>query len=67
MKLHRRRHGAQRGFAPIDLVLETSYWPGQVQLRDPATGIYYFLVPETEEEVHALLSAVHIVHHNFEG
>lgn len=70
MRLQRRKHGSQRAKAPIKLKLH----PNFVGSGGDATitfkgedGVWYTLEPETEADVKALLSQVHIVHHNWEG
>lgn len=65
MILHRRKHGSQRAMQSIKVEI----WPsgyGDVGLHlKGADGIWYWLKPETPEEVKALMSEAHITHHNW--
>jgi hypothetical protein len=65
MQMITRRYGSQRTSAPIKITLEPN-WGGQgdtpeIVFKDE-NGRYIMLVPETAEDVKALLSAAH---HNF--
>lgn len=57
MKLTRRRANSQRPFAPIENV--EIWWDGDdFNLTFKAADIWYELVPENDDDVHDLTSAV---------
>ena len=73
MFLNSRKHGSQRAADPIRLQFLPNFTgsggANHITLfQGPNLGApekYYWLKPESEEEVKEFLSQVHILHHNF--
>jgi hypothetical protein len=68
MLLQKRKHGSQRAGRSEKITLETN-WGGQggnpYLIFKTEDDVYLTIIPESEEDVKALMSQAHIVHHNF--
>ncbi|MFK3857785.1 hypothetical protein [Agrobacterium pusense] len=68
MQLITRKYGSQRTSKPVSVTIEPN-WGGQggsqrFVLKDE-NDRYLIIVPESEEEARQLVSAAHIVMHNY--
>ena len=66
MLLLRRNHGSQRAKTPLKLSLFPDGSGDPVVVLRDDEGNWFTLAPESMEEMRALLSAVHVAHHNME-
>lgn len=67
MNLFRRKHGSQRTMAPVELTLMPNYsGSGDATITFKGSDdVWYVIRPETMEDVKALMSSAHVVHHNW--